>query len=216
MVQNKPKVCVVIYCHNNTDTIGRALNSVFSQSYAHKEIIIVDDASTDNSWEIICGLIGCADNKEDFIATNILDGIAISGIRHEYETGLPGVFLTGANATWDELDIIGLLKATDEYLPDKLSKSVEYMKDIDELVGVLYSDYKTLIDGEAITMYRQSFSRDRLNFGDCVLITKTAVQTIGMVNPDKGDEALIDLCLRITGRFAAIHIPEILSQEFGE
>lgn len=210
---NSPKISVIIYCHNNVNVVERALLSILNQDYKQKEIIIVDDASEDGSWGKICDLINRPQDNEDFITTNIISSTPVSAIRHEFETGLPGVFLTGANATWDDLDLIGLLRSNNEYLPGKLSKSVEYMYGIADKVGILYSDYETLIDGIPVKMYRQSFSRDRLNFGDTVLITKTAVKAVGMVNPDKGDLAIQDFCLRITGRFAAIHIPEILTKE---
>src|SRR5579863_2253537 len=41
-------VSVVIPFYTRADLIGRALTSVVEQSYQHIEIIVVDDASTDN------------------------------------------------------------------------------------------------------------------------------------------------------------------------
>lgn len=44
-----PRISVVIPCYNREGTIARALESVFSQDSAADEVIVVDDASTDNS-----------------------------------------------------------------------------------------------------------------------------------------------------------------------
>ena len=39
--------------YNNGKYIKEAIQSVFDQSYTNWEVIIVDDASTDNSWDVI-------------------------------------------------------------------------------------------------------------------------------------------------------------------
>jgi glycosyltransferase involved in cell wall biosynthesis len=46
-------ISVVIPCYNYAQYVGEAIQSVISQDYPYKEIIVVDDGSTDNSWEVI-------------------------------------------------------------------------------------------------------------------------------------------------------------------
>ena len=53
MTKLSPKISVVIPCFNYVDYIGIAIESVLSQSYAEKELIVVDDGSADGSWEKI-------------------------------------------------------------------------------------------------------------------------------------------------------------------
>lgn len=48
-----PKVSVICLCYNHEKYLREALNSVISQDYPKLEIVIVDDASSDNSVEII-------------------------------------------------------------------------------------------------------------------------------------------------------------------
>ncbi len=51
----QPMVSVIIATYNRAKTLGRAIESVFSQSYPVKEIIIIDDGSTDNTKEVASG-----------------------------------------------------------------------------------------------------------------------------------------------------------------
>jgi len=51
-MQNKPTVSVVIPCYNAASYLHRTLESALNQTYPPKEVVVVDDGSTDNSCEI--------------------------------------------------------------------------------------------------------------------------------------------------------------------
>lgn len=57
IVNHKPLFSVLMANYNNGRFLGDAINSIVNQSYKNWEIIFVDDASTDNSVEIIEGFI---------------------------------------------------------------------------------------------------------------------------------------------------------------
>ena len=48
-----PLVSILIPNYNKAPYLRETLDSVLSQTYTHWECIIVDDHSTDNSWEIL-------------------------------------------------------------------------------------------------------------------------------------------------------------------
>lgn len=50
---NKPTLSVIMPNYNHSKYIGEALDSILSQSYKPMEVIVIDDASTDNSVEVI-------------------------------------------------------------------------------------------------------------------------------------------------------------------
>ena len=49
----RPEIAIVMPNFNRADTIGESIESVISQEFRDWELIIVDDGSTDESWELI-------------------------------------------------------------------------------------------------------------------------------------------------------------------
>lgn len=55
MISDKkyPKISIVTQCFNREQQIAETIESVLSQNYPNLEYIVIDDNSTDRSWEII-------------------------------------------------------------------------------------------------------------------------------------------------------------------
>ena len=49
----KDKISILVSNYNNAKYLKRCINSCLVQSYKNKEIIIIDDFSTDNSLEVL-------------------------------------------------------------------------------------------------------------------------------------------------------------------
>jgi len=62
-----PRVSVIITCHNLARFVGEAIRSVQSQSFEDWECIVVDDASTDPTKEVV--EIHCADPRVHYLPT---------------------------------------------------------------------------------------------------------------------------------------------------
>ncbi|MBI3282963.1 glycosyltransferase [Candidatus Curtissbacteria bacterium] len=54
-LSKQPLVSVIMPVYNAGNFVSEAIESILSQTYKNFEFIIVDDASTDSSWEIISG-----------------------------------------------------------------------------------------------------------------------------------------------------------------
>lgn len=100
-----PLISVVIATYNTGFYLPETLDSVLEQTYTNREIIVVDDGSTDNTYQLIAPYL--------------------SRIRYipQKHGGLAAARNTGLRVM--EGDFIALLDADDLWLPDKLALQME-------------------------------------------------------------------------------------------
>ncbi len=100
------KISVVIITYNQAQYITRALESVLSQKEWIHEIIVSDDCSKDNNWDIICSY------AKEYPRL-------IRAYRNDNNLGIYG----NMNAAFSKVtgNVISMLSADDEYAPDYLS-----------------------------------------------------------------------------------------------
>src|ERR1700761_8739749 len=103
----KPSVSVLITCFNYGAYVGQAIDSVLEQTYPATEIIVSDDASQDNSCEVV----------ESYITGN--PGVRLLRNPH-------GGMAANLNAAYRNCsgDVIVLLDADDTFLPGKIEAVV--------------------------------------------------------------------------------------------
>lgn len=101
-------VSVIIPTYNRARTIGRALNSVFTQTYGPLEVIVVDDGSTDGTVEALAAY-----------------GDKIRVVRQSNQ-GPAAARNSGIKAASGE--IITFLDDDDSWLPDKIERQVKLLQ----------------------------------------------------------------------------------------
>ncbi|MCJ2055399.1 glycosyltransferase [Methylobacterium sp. J-048] len=52
-MEREPRIAVVITCFNYETYVGQAIRSVVGQNAADCELVVIDDGSTDRSWDVI-------------------------------------------------------------------------------------------------------------------------------------------------------------------
>ena len=102
-----PVVSVVISTYNRQEKLKRALASVLGQTLRDIEVIVVDNASTDATEEVV---------------RNVKD-LRVRYIRHDSNKGGPAARNTGIKHA--RAPYIALLDDDDEWMPQKLEKQVE-------------------------------------------------------------------------------------------
>ncbi|MGC2400872.1 MAG: glycosyltransferase family 2 protein [Acidobacteriaceae bacterium] len=103
----KPSVSVLITCFNYGAYVGQAIESALDQTYPPAEIIVSDDASQDNSCEVV--------------DTYVSRGLGVRLLRNPH-----GGMAANLNAAYRNCsgDIICLLDADDTFLPEKIEAVV--------------------------------------------------------------------------------------------
>ena len=120
-------VSILIPCYNAERFVGEAIESALAQSWATKEVVVVDDGSTDGSLEVIRSF----------------------GDRIRYETG-PN---RGGNAARNRLlemaegEWLQYLDADDFLLPDKIERQMLFLQEHPD-VDVVYSPSLMLYEQE--------------------------------------------------------------------
>jgi len=107
----KPSVSVLITCFNYAAYVGQAIDSVLEQTYPAAEIIVSDDASQDNSCEVV----------ESYVSR----GLGVRLLRNPH-----GGMAANLNAAYRNCygDVICLLDADDTFLPGKIEAVVNALK----------------------------------------------------------------------------------------
>jgi glycosyltransferase involved in cell wall biosynthesis len=104
-------VSVIIPTYNRAATIERAVRSVLGQAYENFELLVVDDASTDETQKILGDL--ALDRRLKIVKLTKNKGV--SAARNL------GLFYAAGS-------LVAFLDSDDEWRPEKLSAQVEYMR----------------------------------------------------------------------------------------
>jgi glycosyltransferase involved in cell wall biosynthesis len=120
MLTEYPWVTVIIPCYNQAPTLAFAIDSALAQTYPCREIVVVDDGSTDGTAAVAAGY----GSRIAFVQqpNRGLSAARNAGIRRSRGT------------------FIGLIDADDRWLPDKLA--IEVPRFSDERVGLVHSSYR--------------------------------------------------------------------------
>ncbi len=106
----EPKVSVILTSFNHEKFIGEAIQSVLNQSFKDFELIIVDDCSSDGSWEVISSF----------------DDPRIIKVRNDYNMRYKGWFTVLKEKAKGKY--IAIHHSDDLWKEDKLEKQVKFLE----------------------------------------------------------------------------------------
>lgn len=115
-------ISIIITTYNRANLIRTAINTCLNQTYKTIEIILVDDASTDNTQEVVKSI---SDSR-------------ISYFRHSQNKGPAGARNTGLKNARGQY--LAFLDSDDEWLPEKLEKQIQVFKNSKTELGLIFTN----------------------------------------------------------------------------
>jgi glycosyltransferase involved in cell wall biosynthesis len=159
-------VSIVLPTYNGSRYLRESVDSCLAQSFENFELIIVDDGSTDNTWDII----------QDFVSRDS----RVTGICHKTNKNLPSALNTGfenANGdlyTWTSDDNL--------FLPEAIGSMVGFL-DANTNVDIVYANYAEINEFGIIFATRNKGPWYELpiecNIGACFMYRKRVDKMVG-------------------------------------
>ena len=199
-------ISVIIPVYNRIIYLKRAINSVLNQKYKHFELIIVDDCSDENIKEII--------NKFNDDRIRFFKNSKNKGVSYSRNFGIKNT----------NYDLVTFLDSDDEWLPDKLIKQVEYLKQNPD-INLIHTEEIWIRNGKRVNQKK----RHKKNGGDIfipslelclispssVLIKKVIFEKYGYFDESLSVCEDYDLWLRTTAFENIGFITEPLIKKYG-
>jgi glycosyltransferase involved in cell wall biosynthesis len=198
-----PQVSVVIPVFNGEQTIKRALDSVFAQTFSNIEVIVVDDASSDRTIELAAryssdrlNIIRSSENRGAGAARN--KGIA------------------AARGRW-----VAFLDSDDAWKPDKLARQIAILDRSSKPVAACATGYDLEKNGRRfaieLNLTPQRFRRDILfgctiSPGSTLMVERYVFDEIGGFDENFRRLEDWDWLLRFSRRYDMEFVPETLAQ----
>lgn len=203
-----PLVSAVMANYNDAATIGEALDALLSQSYRSLEVIVVDDASTDNSLEVI-GEIARKDSR-------------VQVLQHDRNVGPIVAQMRGLSRAQGEFVFVP--SANDRALPGFLEKQIDCLESHPE-AAISFCDLPCLDDpdrGEfarvatapvyltAEAMVHLLSKRHAFMLGGISLVRRSALRDAGWFIPELKWMADFFALQVVAFRHGVCHVPEPL------
>jgi len=187
-------ISVILPAYNAANTIERALSSIIAQTLKPREVIVIDDGSIDDTFNMVSNYLGK------------MGEIELKVIRQNNSGAGPS---RNKAISESKFEIIAFLDSDDEWLPEKLEKSMYYLnsgsyvlvahngwivKDEKEFYLDIASRFKAAKDKLFQGLYRRGF----ISTSSVVVLRKAVMNAGGFDNNLRSGQDF-DLWLKILG-----------------
>ncbi|MBX9812754.1 MAG: glycosyltransferase [Burkholderiales bacterium] len=196
-------ISIVIPAYNAEKYLQAALDSILAQTFSNFEAIVIDDCSTDRTWEIVAHYAEC-DNR-------------IRPYRNEMNLGIAGnrnrgvELARGKYLAWQDADDISF--------PQRLEKQYRFMEE-NPHVGIVGAYIEIFHDDDTVIGVRK-YPQDDGDLRRCIFRYSPIAQPAAMVRREAlllaGPYNLrfppaedIDMTFRIGEHYKLANIPEVL------
>jgi len=186
-----PRVSVIIPTYNRARVVSKAIDSVLAQTYRDFEVIVVDDASTDDTAQVLARY-----------------GDRIRVIRRQTNGGPGAARNDGIKAS--EGEFIAFLDSDDLYLPCRLRISVEALDAAPDYGGAYANMLKVAPDGALLTSWLSEVAQEALNTNTAT-IRRHCFDEVGLFDESLHRFEDVHMWLRLTHRYPFLCIPETVA-----
>ncbi|MFM7407889.1 MAG: glycosyltransferase family 2 protein [Cuspidothrix sp.] len=126
-----PEISIIVCTYNRAHYLNKGIDSVLNQTFTNWELLIVDDGSSDNTFEIVNSYLDKYNN-----------------IRYLKHQNKKQCYAKNAGIQASFGRYITLLDSDDSYKPNHLESRLEYMKahpEIDLIQGGFFSEEEILV-----------------------------------------------------------------------
>ncbi len=196
-----PEISVVIPTYNRSAMLARAVESVRAQDFRDFEVIVVDDASTDNTEHLLRTQFG-EDMEKGFLRY-------IRAAQNQGRSASRNDGIGQATA-----GLIAFLDDDDEWLPDHLANLYDFMR-LYRDIGIVFSNWDTITEQThetrpgttnirtgAGSAYARLMLRALIGFPSTCMVRASLVRGLGGFNvnlPPREDWELFSKCALVGG-----------------
>ena len=199
-------VSVVVPVYNRRELVARALESVSAQTFTDWELIVVDDASTDGTWEYL---------------RSAWDRAPVRLLRQRVNSGVSAARNTGIGAARG--DWIALLDSDDEWKPPKLEKQMAALAESG--LAVCHTDEIWIRNGVRVNPHKHHVKHGGRIFlhalprcvisPSSILLQRAVFDAVGLFDESLPACEDYELFLRLTCRCEVLYLEEKLTVKYG-
>ena len=198
-------VSVIVPVFNRSELLKRALDSVFSQSLPPRQVIVVDDGSTDDTIELLLS---------NYSSTVSVISQENAGVSHARNVGI-----SASSHEW-----IAFLDSDDEWHSRKLEKQVDFLTQNPEY-QICHSDEIWIRKGIRVNPKRYHAKSGGWIFSKClslcaispsaVIVNRTVFSDVGLFDEELPVCEDYDMWLRVTSKYPVGFVDEHLVIKYG-
>ena len=198
-------VTVIIPSYNRIEYLPRCINSIYNQTYAVKEIILVDNNSKDGTKGFI---------KEKYSKVRVIN---------EKKRGVS--FARNLGIIKSTNNWIAFIDSDDEWLRNKIEKQISLIKKSNNKIKLVHTDEIWIKNGKILNQKKKHTKYGGYIFKNCldickispssVLINKYIFKKYGLFDTKLKVCEDYDLWLRLTSRIKVGYVDEVLLKKYG-
>jgi glycosyltransferase involved in cell wall biosynthesis len=200
-----PLVSVIVPTYNRADLVSRAIESVLDQTYDNFELLVVDDASTDDTETIV----------------RSYDDERVTYFCHQKNRRVSAARNTGIEQASGQY--LAFLDDDDEWFPTKVEQQVDHLEAADAAVGMVYCwmeyhdgekpirDYRPQVEGE---IFEETIGGQPIGACSTLVVQDEVVDEVGGFDEalPRGNDG--DFIRRVARKYEVEYVPEVLVRHY--